>query len=204
MNGRKTFFTIVTIIFSLSAAVAFGQGTDSGGLKMQERTGLVVARGNPLTLLGNPVKVGDTAPGFTVVGNDMQPVDFSAYKGKLIVLSAVPSLDTPVCNAQTHKFNDEATKLGDKVVILTISMDLPFAQKRWCGAEGVDRVTTLSDYRERSFGLAYGLLIKESKLLARSVFIVDKEGKVRYEQIVKELTTEPDYADVLAALKNLL
>ena len=166
---------------------------------MEERSGVVTMKGNPLTLLGGEIKVGDMAPDFVVVDNDLQPVRFSSYSGKIVVISAVPSLDTPVCDMETRRFNDEA---GD-VVILTISMDLPFAQKRWCGAAGVDRVITLSDYRDAEFGKAYGALIKELRLLARMVFVVDQSGVVRYVQTVKELTQEPDYEAVLAAVRAL-
>jgi len=119
-------------------------------------------------------------------------------------LHAVPSLDTPVCDRETRRFNEEAAGLPDNIVVLTISLDLPFAQKRWCGAAGIDRVTTLSDYQERSFGLAYGVLIKELKLLSRSIFIVDAANTLRYIQHVPEVTDEPDYAAVIAAARALL
>ncbi|WP_028321387.1 thiol peroxidase [Desulfatiglans anilini] len=170
---------------------------------MEERSGVVTMKGNPLTLLGGEVKAGDQAPDFVVMDNDLQPVRFSSYSGKIVVISAVPSLDTPVCDMETRRFNDEAGRLSDDVVILTISMDLPFAQKRWCGAAGVDRVVTLSDYRDAEFGKAYGALIKELRLLARMVFVVDQSGVVRYVQTVKELTHEPDYEAVLAAVRAL-
>jgi thiol peroxidase len=160
-------------------------------------------RGNPVTLLGNEVKVGDKAPDFVAVDNDLNPVGLSAFRGKTVILSAVPSLDTPVCDTETRRFNQEATKLGADVEIVTISMDLPFAQKRWCAAAGVDRVHTLSDHREASFGTAYGVLMKGPRLLARVLFVVDKEGVVRYVQIVPEVTQEPDYDAVLAAVARL-
>ena len=171
---------------------------------MQEQKGLVTLRGNSLTLIGNPVKEGDKAPDFTVLDNDLKPVNLSAYKGKVCVISAVPSLDTPVCDMETRRFNEEAGKMPDNVVVLTVSMDLPFAQKRWCAAAGVDRVKTLSDYQSRSFGLAYGVLIKELQLLARTVFIVDDQDIVRYIERVPEITREPDYDRVLGAVKALL
>jgi len=170
---------------------------------MEERTGLVIMKGNPLTLLGKALKVGDTAPDFTVINNDMAPVSLSAYKGKICVISSVPSLDTSVCDMETRRFNQEAEGLGPDVMILTISMDLPFAQKRWCGAAGVDRVITLSDYRDASFGTAYGVLIKELHLLARCVFVVDKTGIIRYLQLVNEVTNEPDYEPILKAVRAL-
>ncbi len=171
---------------------------------MQERSGIITFKGNPFTLLGPELKVGDKAPDFTVVDNGLAPVTLASHTGKIRIISAVPSLDTPVCDTETRRFNQEAASLPENVVVLTVSMDLPFAQKRWCGAAGIDRVTTLSDYQERSFAGAYGVLIKELKLLARAVFIVDARDTIRYIQIVPEVTSEPDYAAVLAAVKSLL
>jgi thiol peroxidase len=170
---------------------------------MPERANLVKMGGKPVTLLGSELKVGDTAPDFAAVGNDLKPVTLSQFKGQVVVISSVPSLDTPVCDMETRRFNTEAASLGPNVVILTVSMDLPFAQKRWCGATGVDRVVTVSDHREAAFGLAYGVLIKEVRLLARAVFVVDRDGIIRYIQFVKETGTEPDYAPVLAAVEEL-
>jgi thiol peroxidase len=170
---------------------------------MKERTGLITMRGNPLTLVGNEIKVGEMAPDFTALDNNLSPVSLSSFRGKICILSAVPSLDTPVCDLETRKFNEEASRLGPDIVILTISMDLPFAQKRWCAASGVDKVQTLSDHREASFGTSYGVLIKELRLLARAVFLVDRKGVLQYVQIVKELTNEPDYEAILNALKKL-
>ena len=171
---------------------------------MEEHAGKVTMRGNPLTLVGKEIQVGDQAPGFRVLDNDLSPVQLSSYQGKICVISSVPSLDTPVCDMETRRFNDEAGKLGPDVVILTISMDLPFAQKRWCGAAGVDKVITLSDHLDASFGEAYGLLIKELRLLARAVFVVDREGIVQYIQLVKEVADEPDYDAVLDAVRKLV
>jgi thiol peroxidase len=171
---------------------------------MTERTGIITMHGNPLTLVGNDVKVGDIAPDATLLNNDLTPVTISSYKGKICVISSVPSLDTPVCDIETRRFNQEAEGLGDDVVILTASMDLPFAQKRWCGAAGVDRVITLSDHRDASFGKAYGMLIKELRLLARAIHIIDREGIIRYIQIVKEMSEEPDYAEAVEAIKKLV
>jgi len=170
---------------------------------MEEKTGRIAFMGNPLTLLGPEIKAGDKAPDFRVVDNELQPVTLADFKGKIKVISAVPSLDTPVCDMETRRFNQEASKLPDNVAILTISMDLPFAQKRWCGAAGIDKVKTLSDYQERSFAQAYGILIKELKLLARCIFIVDADDTVRYVQLVREVTHEPDYAAVLDVVKGL-
>jgi len=170
---------------------------------MAERTGVVTFKGNPLTLLGKEIKVGGNAPDFAALANDLSPVKLSSLRGKVVVISSVPSLDTPVCDLQTRRFNQEAAGLGKDVVILTLSMDLPFAQKRWCGAAGVTAVQTLSDHREAAFGKAYGVLIKELRLLARAVFVVDRDGKVQYVQVVKELPTEPDYEAALAAVRKL-
>jgi len=160
-------------------------------------------KGNPLTLLGNDVKVGDKAPDFQVVDNDLGPVTLADFKGKVLILSAVTSLDTATCDTETRRFNDEATKLGGDVVIVTVSMDLPFAQKRWCGAAGIDRVQTVSDYKDASFGEAYGVLIKELRLLARTVFVVDRDGVVQYVQRVQEGSEEPNYDEVLSAIGAL-
>lgn len=160
---------------------------------MCERKGLVAMKGKALTLVGNEVKVGEAAPDAELTANDLSAVKLSSFRGKVCIISSIPSLDTSVCDVMTRRFNQEAAALGDGVAVLTISMDLPFAQKRWCGAAGVENVQTLSDYREGSFGQAYGVLIKELRLLARAVFVVDKAGVVRYTQIVNELTNEPDY-----------
>ena len=170
---------------------------------MTERKGMITMRGNPLTLVGNEVKVGDVAPDFVVLDNNLSQVKFSSFRSKPCIISSVPSLDTPVCDMETRKFNEEAGRLGSDVAILTISMDLPFAQKRWCAAAGVAKVQTLSDHREASFGMAYGVLIKELRLLARAVFLVDRKGILQYIQLVKEVASEPDYAAVLIALKKL-
>ena len=163
-----------------------------------ERT--VTMAGNPLTLVGNALKVGDKAPDFTVVDNSLARTGLSAYKGRVVVISAVPSLDTPVCDVETRRFNVEAGKLGDDVAVLTISMDLPFAQKRWCGAAGVSHVTTLSDHMDANFGLAYGVLIKDLRLLARAVFVIDRDNTIRHIEIVSEIRKEPDYEACLKAV----
>lgn len=171
---------------------------------MSERTGIITFKGNPMTLLGPELKVGDKAPDFLVVDNSLTPVSLASSAGKIRVISAVPSLDTPVCDTETRRFNQEAATLPDSVVVLTVSLDLPFAQKRWCGAAGIDRVTTLSDYRERSFGNAYGVLIKELLLLSRAIFVIDAKDTIRYIQFVPEVTSEPDYSAVMNAVKGLL
>jgi thiol peroxidase len=171
---------------------------------MQERTGVITFKGNPLTLVGTELNVGDKMPDVAALGNDLNPVQLSSYRGKVCVVSVVPSLDTPVCDMQTRKFNEAAGGLGDNVAILTLSMDLPFAQSRWCGAAGVDKVVTLSDHRNAAFGEATGLLIKELRLLARAVFVVDQNGVIQYRQLVKEVTEEPDYKAALEAVKKLV
>ncbi len=171
---------------------------------MQEKEAVVTMKGEPLTLTGKRVKVGDLAEDFEVVANDLSAVKFSSFRGKVCLISSVPSLDTGVCDIQTRKFNEQAKALADDVVVLTISMDLPFAQGRWCGAAEVENVQTLSDHRKAQFGNAFGVLIKELRLLARAVFVVNKDGVVRYIQIVDELTNEPDYEAALKAAKELL
>jgi thioredoxin-dependent peroxiredoxin len=186
-------------LIDASFTTNYSKGQDT----MNERSGLVTMRGNPLTLLGNEVKVGDAAPNFTVLDTDLKPVEFSSYRGKVCIISSVPSLDTPVCDASTRRFNTEAAGLGQDVAILTISMDLPFAQARWRGAAGVKAVKTLSDHREASFGTAYGLLIKDLRLLARAVFVVDRDGKVQHVDLVNEIADQPDFDAALAAVRRL-
>jgi thiol peroxidase len=168
------------------------------------RRAVVTMKGKALTLVGKRVKVDDLAEDFEVVANDLTTVKSSSFRGKVCLISSVPSLDTSVCDIQTKKFNAQAKALGDDMVVLTISMDLPFAQKRWCGAAGVENVQRLSDHREAQFGNAFGVLIKELRLLARAVFVVNKDGVVRYIQIVDELTNEPDYEAALKAAEELL
>ena len=164
----------------------------------------VTFKGTPLTLSGTEVRSGQAAPDFTATDTGLQPVRLSGARGKVVILSAVPSLDTPVCDTETRRFNEEAGKLGDGVEVWTISMDLPFAQKRWCGAAGVSRVKTLSDFRERSFAQQYGTLIKEGPLAgleARAVFVVGKDGQIKHAEYVKEVTTEPNYEAAIAAAR---
>lgn len=171
---------------------------------MEERMGLVTMKGKPLTMVGSDVKIGQRAPDFVAIDNNLAAVRFLSYHGKICIISSVISLDTPVCDIQTRKFNEEASRLGSGVVILTLSMDLPFAQKRWCGAAGVDRIQTLSDHRDASFGTSYGVLIKELRLLARAIFLVDRKGLLQYKELVKEVTHEPDYDAVLSELKKIV
>jgi thioredoxin-dependent peroxiredoxin len=161
----------------------------------------ITFKNNAVTLLGNEVKPGDSAPDFTVLANDLSEVSLNDTKGKVRLISVVPSIDTGVCDAQTRKFNEEAGKL-DNVEVLTISADLPFAQKRWCGANGIENVQTLSDHRNMSFGEAYGVHIKELRLLARAVFVVDSNDKVTYAEYVSEATNHPDYDAAIDAVKK--
>ena len=170
---------------------------------MEERFGAVTIKGAPYTLLGKPLKVGDAAPDAGLTANDWSLVKLSDYVGKVRLINVVSSLDTGICDAQTHKFNEEATKLGKDVVVLTISADLPFAQKRWCGASGLDNVITLSDHKTMAFSDAYGVHLKERRTTGRAVFIVDKAGIVRYAEYVPEIASHPNYDAALAALKRV-
>lgn len=165
-----------------------------------ERSQVITFKGNPMTLIGAEVKVGDSAPDFNVVANDLSPVNLATSKGKTRLISVVPSLDTPVCEMQTKRFNEEAAKLPDNVITYTVSLDLPFAQKRWCAAVNAENVQTVSDYQDRSFAKAYGVLIKELKLLTRAIFIIGADDKVQYVEYVKEVTDQPDYDAALKAL----
>jgi thiol peroxidase len=164
---------------------------------------IVTMHGRPLELVGGVLNVGDKAPDFVVVDNDLKEVHFNDIQGKVFILSSVPSLDTPVCDLETRRFNEEAAKLGPGVKVLTISMDLPFAQKRWCAAAGIRNVQTLSDYRHADFGSAYGVMIKGLRLEARCVFVLDSNRKITYIQLVPEIASEPNYDSVLEAVRKL-
>jgi thiol peroxidase len=168
---------------------------------MNERKGVITMQGNPLTLLGPALKVGDKAPDFTVTAGDLSPVTLANSKGKTRLISVVPSLDTPVCDAQTKRFDQEAEKLPANVEILTISMDLPFAQKRFCSANSI-KGKTLSDFNTASFGQNYGVLVKELRLLTRAIFVVGADDKIKYLEIVPEITNHPNYEKALAAAKS--
>jgi thioredoxin-dependent peroxiredoxin len=202
IRARVDFEPEIGVVSSLPAASG-GVPQQHKEIIMQERSGLITFMGNPLTLLGPGIEVGRQAPDFTALNTDLAPVSLADFKGKTLIISSVPSLDTPVCDMETRRFNQEAAKLGDDVRIVTVSMDLPFAQKRWCGAAGVDKVMTLSDHREASFGQAYGLVIKELRLLARAVLVVDKAGTVAWYQLVPEITHEPDYDGAIGAAKQV-
>ena len=166
-----------------------------------ERT--ITIKGNPFTLIGNPVKVGDVAPDAELTANNWSSAKLSDYAGKPRLLNVVYSLDTGICDTQTHKFNEEATKLGKDVVVLTISADLPFAQKRWCGASGLENVITLSDHQALTFADAYGVHVKERRTTGRAVFVVDKAGVVRYVEYVPEISSHPNYDAALQALQQV-
>jgi len=200
-NGRTNPLILGLIIISVMGCGGSDEKKEYG---MGERTGLVTMKGNPITLVGNEVKVGQKAPDFELVANDLALVKLSSFGGKVCIITSVPSLDTPVCDMETRRFNEEAGRLGDDLAILTISTDLPFAQKRWCGAAGVKNVLTLSDHREAAFGKSYGVLIKDLRLLARAVFVVDKQGVIRYVELVKEIASEPNYEAALNAAKGLM
>ena len=170
---------------------------------MEKRTGVITFGGNPLTLAGNEIKVGAKAPDFYALNSKLQPVKLSDFDGKVRIISVFPSIDTPVCAAQTRRFNVEAANLGD-VQILTVSCDLPFALGRFCAAEGIDKEITLSDHKELDFGLKYGFVIDELRLLARGVVVVDKDGVVKHVEYVKEITEEPDYDSAIEAVKKII
>jgi len=169
-----------------------------------ERKNAVTLKGTPMTVVGDELEVGQTAPDFSLVANDMSEKTLADYGDKVKILSVVPSLDTSVCNAETRKFNEKAAGLGDQIVILTVSVDTPMAQKRWCAAADVDQVETLSDFKTHRFGKDYGVRIKEVGLLARQVMVLDKDNTIRYKQLVPEVADEPDYDAVIGAAKALV
>jgi thioredoxin-dependent peroxiredoxin len=168
-----------------------------------ERPGATTLKGNPLTLIGPELKPGDAAPDFSAVDNGLKPVTLSDTGTHVRIISVVPSLDTPVCDAQTKRFNEEAAKLPN-VDIYTVSMDLPFAQKRWCGAFGVDNLKMLSDHKDGSFGSHYGTLIKELRIERRAIFVVDQQNRIRHAEYVKEVADFPNYEAALSAARNAL
>jgi thioredoxin-dependent peroxiredoxin len=170
----------------------------------QERSGIVTFAGNPVTLIGSEIRVGDKAPNFEVLANNLSKVTLEDSKGKVRLISCVPSLDTGVCDAQTRKFNQLASNLGNNVEVLTISVDLPFAQNRWCGAAGIERVQTLSDHFKMSFGTAFGTYIKEHRLECRAVFVVDEKDVVQYVEYVPEITEHPNYEAALEVIKAII
>lgn len=169
-----------------------------------ERKGAVAFKGMPLTLCGKELKVGEHCPDFEVVNADLQLVRFSHFKGKPALILTVPSLDTPLCDMQTRRFNEEAAKFGDHIAFLTLSMDLPFAQKRWCGSAGIASLQVLSDHRKADFGEKCGLLIQELRLLARASLLVDRQGVVRHLHLCKDITEPLPYEQILQETKALL
>lgn len=171
---------------------------------IEEHVGLITTRGKPLTLLGYRVKVGERAPDFTVLRRDLSPFTLAEVAGKVLVVNAVPSLDTSVCATQARTFNQRAAELGEGARVLVISMDLPFAQNRFCTTEGIANLEVLSDHREASFGLAYGLLVKETRLLARAVLVIDRQGAIVYQELVPDTSHEPDYDAALQAARKAL
>ncbi|MBO9597318.1 MAG: thiol peroxidase [Cohnella sp.] len=168
----------------------------------QERSATL--KGNPITLVGPQLAAGNAAPDFTLNKNLLETASLKDFAGKVKLISVVPSLDTGVCDAQTRRFNEEASNLGDNVVIITVSADLPFAQARWCGAAGVDRVVTLSDYKDNAFAKAYGVFIKELHLDMRSIFVVDRNDQITYVEVLGEMTEHPNYEAAIAAVKALI
>ncbi|MFQ3574740.1 MAG: thiol peroxidase [Thermodesulfovibrionales bacterium] len=168
-----------------------------------ERKGLITIKGNPITLLGNELKIGDKAPDFTVLDGALNEVKLKDFAGKIKVISVTPSLDTPVCDMQLRRFNNEAATLGEDIAVINVSMDLPFAISRFCTSAGIDKVKAYSDHRDATFGNNYGVLIKELRLLARAIFVIDKDDIIRYIEIVKEVTDHPDYDKALSSLKQL-
>ena len=170
----------------------------------QERPSAVTLKGNPLTLLGPELKPGDPAPDFSSMEGLANEVTLSSFEGKIKVFNVILSVDTPVCDAQSRKFNEEAANLPDSVEIITVSMDLPFAQNRYCASAGIERIKSVTDHVKGSFGEAYGVLIKENRLLARAIFVVDKDNIVRHAQYVSEIAEEPEYGSALEVVNSLI
>lgn len=200
-SGYAAGVAAAVLLVAAGGCSSWGSSGSEASMNLSERTGVVTARGNPVTLLGPDVTVGSKAPDFKVVDGSFQPVTLADFKGKAVLISAVPSLDTSVCSLQTKRFNDEADKLPENVAVLTISQDLPFAQTRFCSVENVKKIQVLSDHVWRDFGQKYGVLIKENALLARSIWVIAPDGRIVYRQIVPELSSHPDYEKALAAVK---
>lgn len=169
-----------------------------------ERTGVATLKGNPITLIGPQLKAGDKAPDFTLNKSLTETASLQDYAGKVKLISVVPSIDTGVCDAQTRRFNEAAAALGDHVVVLTVSVDTPFAQARWCAAAGIDKVVMLSDYKNNSFGQSYGVLIKEFALDMRSIFVVDGDNTIQYVEYLSEMTEHPNYEQAIEAAKAIV
>ena len=195
---RALILAAAAATLSITAASCTATGGAAAGI---ERPGAAMRGAAPLTLLGPELKVGDPAPDFRLTRNDMTEARLADFAGKTVLLSCVPSLDTKVCDLETRRFNEEASKNLPDVTVLTVSMDLPFAQARWCAAHDIASVITLSDYKTHDFGRAYGVLIKEMGLLARTIFVIGTDGRIRYIQRVHDITQEPDYAAALSAAR---
>lgn len=170
---------------------------------MKEIKDKVTFKGNPVTLVGNEVKIGDTAPDFTVLSPELKEIKLSDYKGKVVVIAVFPSVDTGVCALQLARFNQEAANFGDDVQLLTVSVDLPFALKRYCADKGIENALTVSDHKELDFGTKYGFVIKELRLLSRGTVIVDQTGVVKYVEYVSEVGEHPNYEKALEVIKGL-
>jgi thiol peroxidase len=192
---------IVIVSLAAAASLFIFAGCGSGGSYL-ERVGIVTMKGDPLTIVGPDIQVGKPVPSFRIIDMSFAPVSLSDFAGKPILISTVPSLDTGICSLQTKRFNEEIAKLPDDVVVLTISADLPFAQKRFCDAEKVDRIKVLSDSVHKEFALKYGILIKDMGLLARAIFVIDKDSTLLYKQIVPEVASHPDYDTALAEIRK--
>jgi thiol peroxidase len=195
--------TVLAVGLASAAALAARTAmADKGAETMKTDKPSVTMRGKPVVLLGTPVETGTPAPDFRVVDGTFQPVNLSDFKGAVVLISAVPSLDTPLCSLQTKRFNEEAAHLPSNVVVLAVSEDLPFAQKRFCESEKIGRIRTLSDSVWRDFGMKYGIVIENMGLLARSIWVVSADGRVVYRQIVPEITTPLDYDAALRAARD--
>ena len=196
---------LISLLILLTTNSFFFTPVNAHSLKenLLESTSLVKAGEKYLTLLGKQINVGDTAPNFKVVDNSFSLVEFNQFKQKVILISVLPSLDTGVCSLQTKRFNEEVANFSENVVMLTISNDLPFAQKRFCNTEKINNIKVLSDSVWRDFGSKYGLLIKDMGLLTRAIIIIDSQGKVAYKELVANISQQPDYTKVLAKLKAL-
>jgi thiol peroxidase len=200
---NKSFGLITVLFIGVNCFVPLCQAQENCA-PAQERVGVATMKGKPIVLLGPEVKVGQKAPDFMVQADDLSDARLSDFSGKIKLIASVPSLDTRVCDLEIRHFNQEASAMSPDIKILFISMDLPFAQKRFCSAADIKNVQALSDHRTADFGTNYGVLIKDLRLLARAIFIIDKNNTVRYVQYVKEEGTQPDYEAALKALKNLL
>lgn len=201
---RSSTMLVFATVATLTGALALSGGCSHSSGALRTREGVVTMRGNPITLEGTTkgVTIGKPAPEFTAVGNDMSEVSLSSYRRKTVILSTVPSLETAVCDVETRTFNERASGLGADVVVVTVSMDLPMTQKKWCAAAGIDRVVTLSDSKLRQVGDRYALRIRENGLLTRAVTVIGPDGVVRYQEIVKDVTSEPDYDAAIGAAQG--